>query len=62
MYFQREQGAELIAAIARRSRRFVDSTSPAKIKQMPRRLPDRESSAASRLWSCSTEERARQSA
>jgi O-methyltransferase involved in polyketide biosynthesis len=53
MYFQREQVHELIAAMARRlpGASLIFDVVPAKMREMLRRLPDRESSAASRLWS-----------
>jgi O-methyltransferase involved in polyketide biosynthesis len=53
MYFQRKQVHELIAAMARRlpGASLIFDVVPAKMREMLQRLPDRESSAASRLWS-----------
>jgi O-methyltransferase involved in polyketide biosynthesis len=52
-YFRREQVHELIAAIARRlpSGSLVFDVVPERMLQMLRRLPDRESAQANRLWS-----------
>jgi O-methyltransferase involved in polyketide biosynthesis len=53
MYFRREQVHELIAAMARRlpAASLIFDVVPEKLREMVRRWPDRDSSAASRLWS-----------